>query len=159
MAATQTEVDAPLSEPATLGDLLYSDCTKVRIPETAWVALVTEVADGRMGGLQELYERSGILVYWLALRITRDHAIAEEVMLAVFQDIWMRARGYDAKTGSVLSWILNVTRAWALQMVANSDSTRTEVAQLLAEPVRTIEGRIKSGFTKLRFALTGEGTS
>jgi DNA-directed RNA polymerase specialized sigma24 family protein len=31
------------------------------------------------------------------------------------------------------------------------------VAQLLDEPVRTIESRLRSGLTKLRFALTGEG--
>jgi RNA polymerase sigma-70 factor, ECF subfamily len=89
--------------PSTLGDLLYSDSTKVRIPEADWVALVKAIAEGQMRGMQELYERSGSLVYWLALRITRDHALAEEVMLAVFQDIWTRARGYDATTGSVLA--------------------------------------------------------
>ena len=143
--------------PATLGDLLFADTTKVRISEAEWVALVKAIANGRMRGLQELYERSGSLVYWLALRITRDHELAEEVMLAVFQDIWKRARGYDATTGSVLAWIMNLTRSWAMQMTAASDSTKIEVAQLLDEPARIIEGRIKSGITKLRFALTGEG--
>jgi DNA-directed RNA polymerase specialized sigma24 family protein len=157
-AATQSESDAPPSPaPATLGDLLYSDSTKVRIPEADWVVLVEAIAEGRMRGMQELYERTGSLVYWLALRITHDHAMAEEVMLVVFQDIWTRARGYEATTGSVLSWIMNLTRSWAIQMRTNSDFTTTEVTQLLAEPVGTIEGRIKSALTKLRFALTGEG--
>lgn len=160
MAAKQSDFDVPSSPaPATLGDLLYSDTTKVRIPEADWVALLGAIADGQMRGMRELYDRSGVLVYWLALRITHDHAMAEEVMLAVFQDIWARARGYDATTGSVLAWIMNLTRSWALQMVAHSDSTMTEAAQLLAEPARSIQGRIKSGFTKLRFALTGEGPS
>jgi DNA-directed RNA polymerase specialized sigma24 family protein len=145
------------SAPATLGDLLYADSAKVRIPEAEWVALVEAIADGRMRGMQELYERSGSLVYWLALRITRDHALAEEVMLAVFQDIWTRARGYDATTGSVLAWIMSLTRSWAMQLESTSDSTKVEVAQLLDEPVRTIESRLRSGLTKLRFALTGEG--
>jgi DNA-directed RNA polymerase specialized sigma24 family protein len=52
---------------------------------------------------------------------------------------------------------MNLTRSWAIQMRTNSDFTTTEVTQLLAEPVGTIEGRIKSALTKLRFALTGEG--
>jgi DNA-directed RNA polymerase specialized sigma24 family protein len=52
---------------------------------------------------------------------------------------------------------MNLTRSWAMQLESTSDSTKAEVSQLLDEPVRTIESRIRSGLTKLRFALTDEG--
>ena len=145
-----------MSESTTLGDLLYSDSLKVRIPESDWIALVKAIAEGRMAGMQALYERSGSLVFWLALRITRDPAAAEAVLLNVFQDIWTRAKDYDATSGSVLGWVMILTRSHSMEMVSSSDSTKFEVEQSPYWGLSNIETRIRSGLSKLRFALTGE---
>jgi DNA-directed RNA polymerase specialized sigma24 family protein len=147
-----------MSGTTTLGDLLYSDSLKVRIPESDWVALVVAIAEGRMAGMQALYERSGSLVFWLALRITGDPTAAEAVLLNVFQDIWTRARDYDASSGSVLGWVMILTRSHSLEMVSSSDLTKSEVLQPPYWGLSNIEARIRSGLSKLRFALTGEGT-
>lgn len=146
-----------MTEPATLGDLLHSDAMKVRIPESDWVALINAIADGQMAGMQALYERSGSLVFWLSLRITRDPAAAEAVMVNVFHDIWTRAKDYDAANGSVLSWVMTLTRSHSIEMVSSSDPTTSEVAHAPYGELSNIETRIRSGLAKLRFALTGEG--
>lgn len=44
--------------------------------------------------LAELYEQFGALVFAIALRITGDHAVAEEVLQDVFLAVWRTAHGF-----------------------------------------------------------------
>lgn len=99
---------------ATLGDVLYPDKSKRRVPESEWTALVRSVAQADQLALHALYERSHRLVFTLAMRITGSRETAEEVTLDVFHDVWRRASGYDAAKGTVLGWIMNQARSRAL---------------------------------------------
>ena len=99
---------------ATLGDVLYPDKSKRRIPENEWTALVQSVAHGDQLALHALYDRSHRLVFTLAMRITGSRETAEEVTLDVFHDVWRRASAYDAANGTVLGWIMNQARSRAL---------------------------------------------
>ena len=98
----------------TLGDLLYADATKQRIPESHWTGLVRSVATGDQHALSALYELAHRLVFTLAVRITNDRAAAEEVTIDVFHDVWRRAATYDPVNGSVVGWIMNQTRSRAI---------------------------------------------
>lgn len=102
------------SATGTLGDLLYADRAKARIPEKEWVALVNAIAAGDQLALRALYERTHRLVFTLTLRITNSRETAEEVTLDVFHDVWRRASQYDAAGGSVLGWIMNQARSRAI---------------------------------------------
>lgn len=102
--------------PRTLGDLLYSDPTKNRIPEAEWVALVRSVAGGDQLALCALYERTHHVVFTLIMRITRDWETAEEVTLDVYHDVWRRASTYEVG-GSVVGWIMNQARSRAIDRV------------------------------------------
>ncbi|HEX7795311.1 MAG TPA: sigma-70 family RNA polymerase sigma factor, partial [Vicinamibacterales bacterium] len=92
-----------------------------------WVlwAVVSSVSDSaaedraafeRMGrgdqdALGEIYDRHGRLVYSLAFRILRDQSDAEDVVQDVFSQAWRQASRYDASRGSVLGWLLTLTRS------------------------------------------------
>jgi RNA polymerase sigma-70 factor (ECF subfamily) len=105
-------VAAPESK--TLGDVLYADTSKVRVPEDEWLQLVRAVAGGDQGALHSLYERTHRIVFTLILRITANRETAEEVTLDVFYEVWQRASTYDPANGSVVGWIMNQARSRAI---------------------------------------------
>src|SRR5215831_13630765 len=95
------------SAPKTLGDLLYANKAKVRVPEKEWVVLVQAIAEGDQLALHTLYERTHRIVFTLIVRITNNRETAEELTLDVFHDVWRRASSYDPANGSVIGWIMN----------------------------------------------------
>jgi RNA polymerase sigma-70 factor, ECF subfamily len=101
----------------TLGDLLYADRGKSRVPEREWVDLVRSIAGGDQLALRALYERTHRLVFTLTMRITGNQQAAEELTIDVFHDVWRRAAGYDPRNGSVLGWIMNQARSRAIDRV------------------------------------------
>lgn len=103
--------------PKTLGDLLYADRTKARVPEDVWVALVRAMAAGDQRALRALYERTHRLVFTFLARLLKDRQSAEELTVDTFQAVWTRAAKYDPAGGSVLGWIMNQARSRAIDRV------------------------------------------
>jgi RNA polymerase sigma-70 factor, ECF subfamily len=107
--------EAARSDPdGTLGQLLYADPSRARIPESEWQALVSATGAGDPLALHALYLRMHRLVYTLAVRITGHRETAEEVTVDVFHDVWRRAATYDAQAGTVVGWIMNQARSRAI---------------------------------------------
>ncbi|GAA5168844.1 RNA polymerase sigma factor [Ornithinimicrobium tianjinense] len=65
-------------------------------------------------------------VFGLAVGITRDPALAEDVSQEVFVRAWRAASGYDVRRASVLTWLLTITRNAAIDAVRARRSTPTE---------------------------------
>src|SRR5882724_6056676 len=63
------------------------------------------------------YKETSSLVYSVALRILADTADAEEVTVDVYTQIWRSAKSFDAGRGSVISWLVMLTRSRALDRV------------------------------------------
>jgi RNA polymerase sigma-70 factor, ECF subfamily len=108
-----TAKKCPQKTPATLGDVLYASA-KPPVPEQDWVSLVQSIAAGDQVALHALYERAHRIVFTLVMRITANRETAEELTIDVFHDIWRRASGYDAASGTVLGWIMNQARSRAI---------------------------------------------
>jgi RNA polymerase sigma-70 factor (ECF subfamily) len=121
-------------ETRTLGDLLYADGSKPRVPEAEWIGLVRAIAGGDQQALHALYERSHRLVFTLTMRITNDHATAEELTVDVFHDVWRRAPGYDPAGGSVLGWIMNQARSRAIDRVRHDTRKKRVIPDVDAPP-------------------------
>jgi RNA polymerase sigma-70 factor, ECF subfamily len=77
-------------------------------------AAFERMARGDQEALAEIYDRHGRLVYSLAFRIVRDQSDAEDVVQDVFSQAWRQASRYDASRGSVLGWLLTLTRSRAI---------------------------------------------
>jgi RNA polymerase sigma-70 factor (ECF subfamily) len=114
VSASPTNEDGSDGTTHTLGDLLYADRGKTRVPEREWVELVRLIAARDELALHALYQRTHRLVFTLIMRITANRQTAEELTLDVFHDVWRRAAGYDEQGGSVLGWILNQARSRAI---------------------------------------------
>ena len=78
------------------------------------VELLGRVANGDEAAFISLYDRHAGHVYALALRILRDPMMAEEITQDAFLKLWSRARQFIAERGTVLVWMLTITRRTAL---------------------------------------------
>jgi RNA polymerase sigma-70 factor (ECF subfamily) len=65
-------------------------------------------------------------VFGLALSITRDTGLAEDVSQEVFVRAWRGAASYDPRRASVLTWLLTITRNAAIDSVRARRGTPTE---------------------------------
>jgi RNA polymerase sigma factor (sigma-70 family) len=56
-------------------------------------------------------------VYGLAVTMLQDRGAAEDLAQEVFVRAWRNAGGYDVRRGSVLSWLLGITRNAAIDVL------------------------------------------
>ena len=77
-------------------------------------AAFVRLAHGDQDAMAEIYDRHGRLVYSLALRIIRDQGDAEDIVQEVFSQAWRQSARYDASRGTVLGWLLTLTRSRAI---------------------------------------------
>ena len=71
--------------------------------------------------LNALYEATVGRVYGLALRITRNAELAEEVTEDAFWQLWRQAPRFDPTRGTALAWILTMARSRALDALRARD--------------------------------------
>jgi RNA polymerase sigma-70 factor, ECF subfamily len=133
--------------PATLGDVLYAK-SKSAAPEQDWAILVQSIAAGDQLALHALYERAHRIVFTLIMRITANRETAEELTIDVFHDVWRRASGYDAASGTVLGWIMNQARSRAIDRLRfenrkkrRHDDEAQPLAEAAADPRDVLELR------------------
>jgi len=72
------------------------------------------MAGGDHEALAELYDRHARVIFSLALRILRDQRDAEEVVQDVFAQAWRQSGRYSTERGSVIAWLMTLTRSRAL---------------------------------------------
>jgi RNA polymerase sigma-70 factor (ECF subfamily) len=101
--------------------------------------LILRVAAGDQLAMTSLYDASNRLLYGLLLRILNEHALAEEVLLDVYMQVWRQASSYDEMRGSPMAWMLTITRSRALDRLR---SGRQEL--LLRESFEEIEENARS---------------
>lgn len=65
-------------------------------------------------------------VFGLAISITRDTGMAQDVSQEVFVRAWRAAGSYDARRASVLTWLLTITRNAAIDAVRVNRPTPTD---------------------------------
>ena len=69
---------------------------------------LVRVASGELDALEELYDRYRTMAYSIALRITTDTALAEDVVQEAFLGAWRNAARYVEGRGSVKTWLLSI---------------------------------------------------
>ena len=72
--------------------------------------LVAQLAAGSHEALAELYDRYGRLAYSVALRVLGDPGRAEDAVQEAFLKIWNHASSFDARRGSLRTWLLTSVR-------------------------------------------------
>jgi RNA polymerase sigma-70 factor, ECF subfamily len=73
-----------------------------------WSELIRRMAKGDEASLAEFYDQSSRLVFALALRIVKESAVAEAVMLDVYRQAWRQANTFNAQRDNASAWIWKI---------------------------------------------------
>ena len=132
--------------------------------QTDWhveAELMQQVAAGEIGGLEALYDRYHAVAYALALRITAETGLAEDVVQDSFLGVWRNAARYAEFKGSVRGWLLAIVRHRAIDAlrrrragVALGDDADAAlpIALAIPDPWPEVAGRLEA--EQVRRALT-----
>jgi RNA polymerase sigma factor (sigma-70 family) len=96
-------------------------------------AVLARVANGELDALQDLYDRYRTMAYSIALRITADASLAEDVVQDAFLGAWRNAARYVEGKGSVKTWLLSIVHHRAVDAVRRRRPT-TELPDAESPP-------------------------
>lgn len=86
--------------------------------------LLAKTAQGDEGALGALYDYTSPQVYGLALRVLDDPAMAEEVTLDVYMQVWKQAKQFDGNRGNPIVWLAVLTRSRAIDRLRTGQTER-----------------------------------
>jgi RNA polymerase sigma factor (sigma-70 family) len=96
--------------PSAIGELRTKDMSTD-------AELVGRLVGGDQSALESLYDRHRWLLYSVALRITGDSGTAEELLQDTFFQLWQKASQFDTARGSLIGWLLAMTRHRAIDRI------------------------------------------
>jgi RNA polymerase sigma-70 factor (ECF subfamily) len=79
--------------------------------------VLARVANGELNALEALYDRYRAMAYSIALRVTGDASLAEDVLQDAFLGAWRHAGRYAEGRGSVKTWLLAIVHHRAVDAV------------------------------------------
>ncbi|ARU60364.1 hypothetical protein CBW65_04260 [Tumebacillus avium] len=91
--------------------------------------LVRKVAEGDQDALGMLYDRYERAVFSLAYRVVQDAQTAEEVVQDVFTRVWKKHALYVPAQAKFSTWLLQVTRNCALDVLKARRRRQSETVQ------------------------------
>ena len=99
--------------------------TVMRVPERgdALAELLQLSARGDVAAFEKIYDATAGAVLGLAIRVLRNHALAEEVAQDVMVDVWRSAARYAPMRGSAKSWIMTIAHRRAVDRVRSEQAT------------------------------------
>ena len=105
------------------------------------VRWIQGMSAGNEEALTELYKETFGRVYAVAVRIVADASLAEDVVIEVYHEAWMKAGRYEAVRGRPITWLLTICRSRALDEYRRQSSAarKIEAASTLDIPNRVEE--------------------
>jgi RNA polymerase sigma factor (sigma-70 family) len=94
---------------------MYATAHAAEIDDTE--ALLHRCAGGDRTAFRLLYDRWGNRLYGIALRITRQAALAADATQDAFVQIWQQAHRFDPDRGGPDAWLIGIARYRALDIV------------------------------------------
>jgi RNA polymerase sigma-70 factor (ECF subfamily) len=101
--------------------------------------LVSKIAKRDSDALSELFARHQDLVFSSASYLVNDDALAEEITLTVFMNVWEQAERYDGNRAKVTTWLLMLTRHRSIDALRRK-SVREKSRQALLADTQTLQG-------------------
>ena len=81
---------------------------------------LTALGDNQAFG--HLYDETSPLVYGIAMRMLKNAADAEDLVIEVYTQAWRSAATYDRSRGPVVSWLVTIVRSRAIDKIRSRRS-------------------------------------
>ena len=91
--------------------------------------LLAQCAQSDSAAFRRLYDTQSSLLYAVAMRITRDPALAADAVHDALLQVWRNAARFDPARGAARAWLVSLVRYRALDMVGR---TKREVLNAAA---------------------------
>lgn len=95
---------------------------RVSIESSEDARLVARVRDGDESALEAIYRKYGGAVAFVARRVLRDDALAEDVVQDVFVSFWRSPDRFDIGRGSLRSYLLTISHRRAVDIVRSEEA-------------------------------------
>lgn len=98
--------------------------------QTQLQSLIIEICDENQEAFSKFYQLTVEKVYSLAFRILGNQSDSEDVVSDVYLQAWQQVSEYKEDKGSVIGWLLLITRSRALDAYRRN---KTKMKMLLSE--------------------------
>lgn len=85
--------------------------------EVSDAVLLQQIAAGDQAAVAEIYDRHCATVFGMAIRVTRDRGLAENVVQETFVSIWRSAPRFDMTRATARTWIVAIAHHRAVDAV------------------------------------------
>jgi RNA polymerase sigma factor (sigma-70 family) len=102
--------------------------------------LIARLAAGDKDALALLFDRYAAIAFGIALRVTHDHAAAEDVVQEAFLGAWRGAAGYVPGRASARTWLLSIVHHRSIDAVR-----RRRIASPLPEDEHLVSPALVTG--------------
>ncbi len=85
-----------------------------------------------------LYDHYSSALYGVIFRIVNDDDLAEDVLQETFIRIWKNLDSYDASKGRLFTWLINLTRNYAIDTYRSKDFRQQNKNQKVDDSVSSI---------------------
>lgn len=83
--------------------------------------LFAAVGRGDQDAFAQLYDRYSAALFGVILKVVKEEARAEEVLQDAFVKIWKNIHSYDSAKGRPFTWMLNIARNTAIDVVRTAE--------------------------------------
>ncbi|MCS6840822.1 MAG: sigma-70 family RNA polymerase sigma factor [Roseiflexus sp.] len=97
--------------------------------------LIAAIAEGDSKALEVLYDRYSSVVYRMALRMLKNHELAEEVVQEVFWRVWRRSASFDGERGRVAQWLFGIAHNLCIDELRRMRARPTQIYEDVDHPV------------------------
>ncbi len=121
-------------------------------------AIVKRIASGDESAFAALYDTTCGLIYGLLLRILGNSATAEQVLVAVYQEVWEQAAIYDDEREKPMTWLVTIAyrraiarlradgygqpRQASLELASRTLMTKSKTDEMLSEEQKFVESAL-----------------
>jgi RNA polymerase sigma-70 factor, ECF subfamily len=94
--------------------------------------LIARISDRDEDAFRALYRMLAPTAYGLALRVTRDEHLAQDVLQEAFADVWAQADRFDPNRSSARAWVAMLAHRRAVDRVRREQADRDRSARWAA---------------------------
>jgi RNA polymerase sigma-70 factor (ECF subfamily) len=98
-------------------EALLSDPRASDDPAADLATLIRRCAEQDRAAFRRLYDRQAARLHGIAMRITRQPALAADAVHDTFMALWQHAASFDPARGSAEAWLTSITRYRALDIL------------------------------------------